>query len=185
MQPSRDVNVKISALQAGHLTLPERFFVHPASETARRTVPSLSFLVEHTNPTTKQTTRLLFDLGLRHPTSNYPLPIQAHIQGRQPLTTEPDVVESLRKGGLSPEDIDYVVYSHVRLSKSASSTILTPRASDPLGPYRRPKSISQKYIYRWPGDINTPRWKRDTPTRRPLIFRARPLTYSANDRDPT
>ena len=116
MQSTEDVCVKVSALQAGHLTLPERFFVHPASETARRTVPSLSFLVEHTNPQTSQTTRLVFDLGLRHPTSNYPLPIQTHIQGRQPLTTEPDVVESLSKGGLSPEDIDYVVYSHVSLS---------------------------------------------------------------------
>lgn len=125
MQSTENVCVQVSALQAGHLTLPERFFVHPASQTARRTVPSLSFLIEHTNSHTRQTTRLLFDLGLRHPTSNYPLPIQTHIQGRQPLTTEPDVVESLSKGGLSLEDIDYVVFSHVRFS--SPSLALTNR----------------------------------------------------------
>ncbi|KAJ5703010.1 hypothetical protein N7488_010558 [Penicillium malachiteum] len=108
-----EVYVQVSALQSGHLTLPDRFFIHPASETARRTVPSLSFLIEHTNPQTKRITRLLFDQGIRNPTSNYPLPIQKHIQNRQPLTTEPDVVQSLSKGGLSPSDIDYVIFSHI------------------------------------------------------------------------
>lgn len=104
--------VQVHALQAGHLTLPERYFVHPASKTARNTVPSLAFLVQHLDPTTGHLTRIVFDLGLRNPTK-YSLPIQKHIKTRQPLTTEPDVVGSLAAGGLYPEDIDYVIYSHV------------------------------------------------------------------------
>ncbi|EDU45223.1 Lactamase-B domain containing protein [Pyrenophora tritici-repentis] len=41
------------------------------------------------------------------------MPIQQHLETRQPITTDPDVVKSLAKGGLSPDDIDYVIYSHV------------------------------------------------------------------------
>ncbi|KAJ9504425.1 hypothetical protein LTR99_005641 [Exophiala xenobiotica] len=105
--------VEVYALQAGHLTLPERFFVDPASETARKTVPSLSFLIVHHDAETSQTTRIVFDLGLRRDPTRYMEPIQKHIDTRQPCSTLPDVTESLAAGGLSPEDIDYVVYSHV------------------------------------------------------------------------
>jgi hypothetical protein len=100
-------------LEAGRLTLPERFFVHPADETARQTVPSLAFLIQHYNAVSRKTTRIVFDLGLRRDTTRYPVPIQNHIMNRHPLSTEPDVVASLAAGGLSPDDIDYVVYSHV------------------------------------------------------------------------
>lgn len=112
-QSASHVYVQVYALRAGRLTLPERFFVHPASNTARRTVPSLAFLIEHIEPQTRRVTRIVFDLGLRNPPTKYPVPIQKHIQSRQPLTTEPDVVQSLRAGGLGPDDIDYVIYSHV------------------------------------------------------------------------
>jgi hypothetical protein len=105
--------VQLSALQTGHLTLPERFFVHPASAVARKTVPSLSFLIEHVEPHSGKTTRVVFDLGLRHQ-SDYPIPIQNHIKTRQPYSAEPDIVQSLAAGGLSPDDIDFVIYSHVR-----------------------------------------------------------------------
>lgn len=112
-QTSTQVYVQVHVLQAGHLTLPERFFVHPASDTARRTVPSLAFLLEHIDPQSGKVTRIVFDLGLRNPPTKYPVPIQKHIESRQPLTAEPDVVQSLGAGGLGPDDIDYVIYSHV------------------------------------------------------------------------
>ncbi len=105
--------VEVYALQAGHLTLPERFFVDPASETARKTVPSLSFLIVHQDAETSQKTRIVFDLGLRRDPKRYIEPIQKHIDTRQPLSTLPDVTASLAAGGLNPEDIDYVIYSHV------------------------------------------------------------------------
>lgn len=105
---------ELYALSAGHLTLPEKFFVHPASENTRRTVPSLAFLIQHHHPVTGKITRILFDLGLRRDVRRYSEAIQHHISTRQPLTTDPDVVKSLAKGGLSPDDIDYIIYSHVR-----------------------------------------------------------------------
>lgn len=56
---------------------------------------------------------MVFDLGLRRDVTRYAAPIQKHVQTRQPMTTDPDVVKSLAAGGLTPSDIDWVVYSHV------------------------------------------------------------------------
>ncbi|GAD99915.1 hypothetical protein NECHADRAFT_41144 [Paecilomyces variotii No. 5] len=110
---ARKSTIKLHALSAGHLTLPERFFVHPASQTARRTVPSLSFLLQHQHPISKKITRIVFDLGLRRNIERYSEPIRRHAATRSPLTTDPDVVKSLAAGGLTPDDIDYIIYSHV------------------------------------------------------------------------
>jgi hypothetical protein len=115
-----DATVQLFALEAGHFTLPERFFVHPASETARRSVPSLAFLIIHQDPDSNQITRIVFDLGLRRDIKRYALPIQKHVETRQPLTTLPDVTRSLAAGGLTPDDIDYVIYSHVSISKASN-----------------------------------------------------------------
>jgi hypothetical protein len=108
-----EATVEVYALSAGHFSLPERFFVHPASPSARRTVPSLSFLVVHHDQETGRETRIVFDLGLRRDLKRYPEPIQKHVETRQPMTTLPDVTASLAAGGLAPGDIDYVIYSHV------------------------------------------------------------------------
>jgi hypothetical protein len=108
-----EATVEVYALSAGHFSLPERFFVHPASQTARRTVPSLSFLVIHRDQETDRKTRIVFDLGLRRDTKRYSPPIQKHVETRQPMVTLPDVTASLAAGGLTPNDIDYVIYSHV------------------------------------------------------------------------
>ncbi|KAE8447524.1 hypothetical protein EG329_010654 [Mollisiaceae sp. DMI_Dod_QoI] len=105
--------VQVHVLSAGHLTLPERHFVHPASDEARSTVPSLAFLIQHENVETGQKTRIVFDLGLRRDLERYSEPIQKHAATRQPISTDPDVVKSLKAGGLTPDDIDYVIYSHV------------------------------------------------------------------------
>jgi hypothetical protein len=108
-----EATVEVYALSAGHFALPERFFVHPASQTARRTVPSLSFLINHVDQETQNRTRIVFDLGLRRDINRYPAPIQKHVETRQPMITLPDVTASLAAGGLVPNDIDYVFYSHV------------------------------------------------------------------------
>jgi hypothetical protein len=106
--------VSVHALSCGHFTLPEYQFVHPISRDARKSVPSLAFLIQHQDPSTDNITRVVFDLGLRRDIKRYAAPIQKHIETRQPLTTDPDVTKSLAKGGLEPDDIDYVFYSHVR-----------------------------------------------------------------------
>jgi hypothetical protein len=105
--------VSVHALSCGHFTIPEYQFVHPVSRDARKSVPSLGFLIQHQDAFTGRITRIIFDLGLRRDLKRYPAPIQKHIETRQPLTTDPDVTKSLARGGLEPTDIDYVLYSHV------------------------------------------------------------------------
>ena len=52
----------------------------------------------------------------------YPAPVQKHIESRQPIESRPDVVENLAKGGLKPEDVDYIILSHVRSKLDFSDT---------------------------------------------------------------
>ena len=108
--------VSVHALSCGHFTLPEYQFVHPVSQHARKSVPSLAFLIEHRDCITGKSIRIVFDLGLRRDVKRYAPPIQKHIETRQPMTTDPDVTKSLAKGGLTPADIDIVLYSHVRIT---------------------------------------------------------------------
>jgi glyoxylase-like metal-dependent hydrolase (beta-lactamase superfamily II) len=119
-----DATVSVHVLSCGHFTLPEHQFVHPVSQEARKSVPSLAFLIEHEQASTGKITRVVFDLGLRRDITKYAVPIQKHIETRQPLTTKPDVTVSLTKGGLSPTDIDYVIYSHVSKKKTRPSRAL-------------------------------------------------------------
>lgn len=118
--------VRVDVLSAGHLTLPESQFVHPASDEVRSTVPSLAFLIQHENVETGTTTRIVFDLGLRRDLKRYSEPIQKHAATRQPISTDPDVVKSLKAGGLTPDDIDYVIYSHVSFQFLLLSRHVTP-----------------------------------------------------------
>ncbi|KAK5655102.1 hypothetical protein OQA88_6001 [Cercophora sp. LCS_1] len=105
--------VTVHALCGGHFTLPEDQFVSPSEPGARKTVPSLCFLIQHCNPETQKITRIVFDLGVRRDVGRYSEPIRRHVETRRPLSTDPDVVKSLEAGRLTPDDIDYVIYSHV------------------------------------------------------------------------
>jgi hypothetical protein len=122
---SSPAKVTVHALSGGRFSLPEEQFVSPSSPGARHPVPSLCFLIQHTCPTTDRTTRIVFDLGLRRDVKRYPEPIQRHLTTREPYNTDPHVVKSLKAGGLTPDDIDYVVYSHVCIRESN-------RRTDPL-----------------------------------------------------
>lgn len=97
---------------AGH------FFVHPADADAKRTVPSLAFLIIHPGTTTFNSSgtkpfHLMFDLGLRKSQTRYPEVLQKHINGRAPFRLEPGVAVQLKEGGLDPGDVDLVILSHV------------------------------------------------------------------------
>ena len=74
--------------------------------------PSLSFLIQHID-TVGRTTRIVFDLGIRRELRDYPPPLQQHLLTRLPLTTRPDVRDSIERGALSVQDIDVVILSHV------------------------------------------------------------------------
>jgi glyoxylase-like metal-dependent hydrolase (beta-lactamase superfamily II) len=105
--------VTVHALSAGFLTLPVHLFVSPSEYGERKTVPSLSFLLQHRQADTGKLTRIVFDLGIRKTLDNYPAPIRKHLTTRIPLSTSPDVSESLGYGSLTPQDIDLVILSHV------------------------------------------------------------------------
>lgn len=110
--------VTVSALHSGILTLPSHLFISPTSPSARHTVPSLSFLIQHhtsrnDSENGSSPTRLLFDLGLRSPLSAYPTQIRKHIETRHPISSDHDVIRSLTQGSLQPDDVDWVILSHV------------------------------------------------------------------------
>jgi len=113
--PSADPpsTVQLHALSAGHFSLPETQFVAPSSPTARKTVPSLCFLIQHADSITGKQTKIVFDLGLRRDVNRYSEPIRRHVATRQPMETDQDVTKSLMQADLGPDDIDYVIYSHV------------------------------------------------------------------------
>lgn len=114
MAGSQPVYLTVSALDAGHLTLPEHLFVTQAEPGKRTTVPSLSFLIQRPVSSAKGLSRLVFDLGVKRDLAGYADAQQYHITQRQPTISSPDCADSLRAGGLdSVTDIDNVIISHV------------------------------------------------------------------------
>jgi len=102
---------QVSALDTGLFNLPEKDFVKPANPDASFTAPSMSFLVRHHNKVTRKEELLIFDLGLRRDISSYLPALQPHLRTRQPFLVETEAREVIAKGGLKPEDVDYVVVS--------------------------------------------------------------------------
>lgn len=100
----------ISALEAGHLVIYLPFFLDPPPppSDADLEVPSLSFFLQHSSTETK----FVFDLGIRKDRENYPPTLEPvfKLLGRTRIPM--DVVDSLRKGGVEPEQVDYVAISH-------------------------------------------------------------------------
>ena len=110
--------VTVSPIPGGFITLADHFFVDPAEPGAKRTVPSLTFLVKHpgtsaygANPS--RPFHMMFDLGLRRARERYPPVLQKHIDGRAPFDLSPGVAAQLSIGGLEPSAIDLVMLSHV------------------------------------------------------------------------
>lgn len=110
--------VEVSPIPGGFITLPERFFVHPYDADAKRTVPSLTFLIKHPgtssfNVDASKPFYLMFDLGLRKAKERYPEVLQKHLEGRSPYDLAPGVAAQLKEGGLHPGEINLVLLSHV------------------------------------------------------------------------
>ncbi|KAK7032243.1 hypothetical protein VNI00_013201 [Paramarasmius palmivorus] len=97
----------VSALQAGFLDLKLFIFIDNASPSDVLTTPSLSFLIQHSASSKK----MVVDLGLRKDGENDPVPAN-RLKHADRVNVPLDVVDSLRKGGLEPSDIDYVCLTH-------------------------------------------------------------------------
>lgn len=109
-------------MEGGFITLPDKFFVAPADPEAKRTVPSLSFLIIH--PGLKEPVpnsflppnrplRLLFDLGLRSRIDRYIPAQQQHLRTRAPYRLEPGIAGHLKAQGIDAAEVDVVMFSHV------------------------------------------------------------------------
>lgn len=171
-----DGTVQVHALSAGHLTLPEEQFVSPSTDGARKTVPSLCFLVQHTAPGATKPTRIVFDLGLRRDVNRYSEPIRRHTETRQPMATDPDVVKSLKAGGLTADDINYVIYSHVSLPCTRSYRVIVGvlwglrRKTGSLGPRGRTSRFPSQQVHRREWLLRLALGKLSKPPGRPLIL---------------
>ncbi|KAL6804897.1 beta-lactamase-like protein [Trichoderma sp. SZMC 28013] len=115
--------VTLSALDAGHISLPEHMFVNDADPVKKNLVPSLSFLIRHASPD-GSVANLVFDLGVKRDL-NYTPAQQNELDTWRPLITETDCAKSLRNGVadapggasngvlLDPtKDIDFIIISH-------------------------------------------------------------------------
>ena len=98
----------VSALEAGLIDLKDEMFITPAIPGKVTTAPSLSFLLVHSGNEQK----FIFDLGIRKDWQNYPPATVDWVERVYPVRVDQDVVESLAKGGTSPEEIDFVCISH-------------------------------------------------------------------------
>ncbi|KAK3691871.1 hypothetical protein LTR37_018364 [Vermiconidia calcicola] len=110
--------VEVSPIPGGFITLADHAFIHPADKDAKRTVPSLTFLVKHPGSSiygadSSKPFHLMFDLGLRKALERYPKVLQKHLQGRSPYDLAPGVAAQLKDGGLDPSQINLVMLSHV------------------------------------------------------------------------
>lgn len=111
--------VSISALTGGFITLPEKFFVSPSDQDAKKTVPSLTFLITHPgfvsgSESEASPIQIMFDLGLRSRSQDYTQNQQLHLKSREPVILEPSISQKLTEGGINAAtEIDIVVLSHV------------------------------------------------------------------------
>jgi glyoxylase-like metal-dependent hydrolase (beta-lactamase superfamily II) len=104
--PSDDqAYMDVSALEAGHLSVPWALIAAGDQPDDPMVCPSLSFFLRHS----KNNKRVVFDLG-----------IQRNIKDFAPAATErflPDVkqtvIDSLKAGDVPPSSIDMVVLSHL------------------------------------------------------------------------
>lgn len=103
----------VSALEGGHVDIPVAFFLEGAPETERLLVPALSFLLTHS----KTGTKVVFDLGIRKNIETFPPRLQQRIKEFLPVHVKQDVAESLVQGGVEPDDIQYVLLSHLHFDQ--------------------------------------------------------------------
>ncbi len=101
--------VEVSALEAGVITMPLMIVIQGAGPTDTSDIPSLAFSLRH-----KQSgEHLMFDLGVRRDTDALAPKTQWLIEKYMPVQVPQTVEESLKKGGLSPEDVKTVILSHL------------------------------------------------------------------------
>jgi len=98
----------VSALEGGQLKVPHDSLIDNAVPGFVEEVPSLCFLLQHSS----SGRRLLFDLGILRDYGGYSPKSQKFLEAYEPSVPQ-DCIESLSKGDLNPDDIDFVCLSHL------------------------------------------------------------------------
>jgi glyoxylase-like metal-dependent hydrolase (beta-lactamase superfamily II) len=124
------VYMRLSALEAGWIHLPEREFINPHNSDAVHRCPSLAFYLFHP----PSGSRIVYDLGLRRDVENYPPRIARRCtDGTRKIEVPRDVKESVEQGGISANDIDIVVISHLHYDHTGNPEQF-PSANFIVGP---------------------------------------------------
>jgi len=137
----------ISALEGGSLIASDDLFIADAIPGQKSTLPALCFLIHHS----KRPEKFLFDLGINKDLSKYPPEAQARIAQLFPLGDAPSCLESLSKGGVSPDDVDFVCVSHVHWDHTGDthafkkSTFLVGGDCQPLLEDGYPKNPASRF----------------------------------------
>jgi len=109
----------VSALEGGEFLVDPAFFlaeVNPGG--AKIFMPCLAFVMQHS--VTKE--YFLFDLSTRKDMDNLTPGLKAMLFPNPPCTVPQDVVQSLAKGGLKPEDIKHICISHLHFDHTGDPT---------------------------------------------------------------
>ncbi|KIJ65714.1 hypothetical protein HYDPIDRAFT_110862 [Hydnomerulius pinastri MD-312] len=121
--------MNVSALEAGNLTVPMDFIVAGYGPDDYVDTPSLAFVLIHA----KTGVRIVFDLGVRRDIEALPPALQAFVarqgetekKGGCRVRTEQTVDESLVKGGVTPDQIEAVIISHLHFDHTGDHTPFT------------------------------------------------------------
>ncbi|KIK48205.1 hypothetical protein CY34DRAFT_735072 [Suillus luteus UH-Slu-Lm8-n1] len=100
----------VSALEGGTVRIPCNLVVDGNSQEESISCPSLAFSLQHS----KTKSRVVFDLGIRRDLEGYTPLSQERIKtmGFAPVVNQ-TVAESLIKGGISPDQVETVIISHL------------------------------------------------------------------------
>ncbi|EEB90033.1 hypothetical protein MPER_11814 [Moniliophthora perniciosa FA553] len=90
-------------------------------------VTAFAFVIEHPKE------RIMFDLGLRKDTDKLSPAAQSSLSGDFNLKVEKDIIEQLIAGGIKPEDVDTVIWSHTHMDHIGDMSKFPPSTSLVLG----------------------------------------------------
>lgn len=97
----------VAALEGGHLQMIECMWVTSVTDDAKHPAPSLAFILTHLG----SGKRVVFDLGIRADLENAIETVQKRAQLFDAKVPQ-DVIASLRKGGIEPNDVTHIIISH-------------------------------------------------------------------------
>lgn len=162
--------VRVAPLDGGQYTKPAALFVDPPDQSdpdAVVTVPSLPFIIQH--PRTNRFNRhgeyikpcnILFDRGLRPDFTGYSASTQMEIEHRRPIRFPDPINKQLSRQGLSMQDIDLVVLSHLHWSHTGDASDFSDLGVSYLvgpGTDVARNEITQSQAHRIDSNMNLPR----------------------------